>query len=179
MFDLFEFDNCIRFQTAGVVTAMDALADNLAVGYKSGKIQWYSLTKKALMTEISYYSRDIMRLKWVRFGRLCAIDTIGSMVFFDLSVKTIMDKIIGVKVDDTPLYEDNKEKKRDKIKKIWKSFVSKEESEVTERDYLSQFTLIYDLYEAFIGSATMVCAVFRKGTVRIALVDKQNLALKN
>lgn len=85
------------------------------------------MLKKAIVTEINYYSSFILRIKWVSNNRICAIDSLGSFVFFDFNIKTIMDKSIVTSIDNTPIYEDNRERTRDKVKRIWKSFVSKEE----------------------------------------------------
>lgn len=180
VFEMPDFTTHTRIPVADLVTAMDVVDESIAIGCRSGRITYYSMAKKAVISEITYYSSFVLRVKWVSSSRLCAIDSLGSFVFFDFNIKTIMEKSIVTSIDSTPVYEDNRERTRDKVKRFWKSIVSKEEKEAQpEKHSHTNFSLIYTHYEHFVDPKEILCAVFRKNTVKVAVLSKDKLAVKS
>lgn len=90
-----------------------------------------------------------------------------------------MEKTIVTSVDNTPVYEDNRERTRDKVKRFWKNIISKEEKEQQpEKHSHCNFSIIHNHYESFVDPKDMLCAVFRKNTVKVALLGKDKLNIK-
>jgi hypothetical protein len=175
VFGMLDFTLQARIPMPHIVTSMDAEGDNLAIGLINGKVLYYSIDRQRLITEISYYpaNSSICRVKWVRYCRLCTVDSLGSLVFFDINIKTIMDKTVTTTADSYPIYQEKSVRTTDKLKKIWKNFMSKEENQTElQRYFHNYFTLIHNHYGEFVSSEELICATFLKNTVRIIVLNK-------
>lgn len=106
---------------------MDVFHDILAIGTQSGKIILFNLIKKNIITDSTYFSYSILRVKIMDYYKVCALDSVGGCALLNFNVKTILDKMIVTSVDEFDITEVSKKRNRDKIKKMWNNFLSKEE----------------------------------------------------
>ena len=127
VFDMLDFSIQGRLPCTQLVTSIDAEGDNLVVGCATGQIFCWSIQKQAVSCEIGFFPAKscIRRVKWVRFGRLCAIDSFGSLVFFDICHRTIMERKVATTVDSFPIYQEQRGRTTDKLKRMWKNLLTK------------------------------------------------------
>ena len=153
------------------------------VGCATGQILCWFIQKQTVNCEIGYFPAEscIRRVKWVKYCRLCAIDSFGSLVFFDICHRTIMDRKVATTVDSHPIYQEQRGRTSDKLKRMWKNLLHKEElqTEPQQKHYNNYFTLCHSHYEEFVDSEEMIVAVFRRQTVMIAVLSRDKLALKS
>lgn len=176
VFDMLDFSVQARLPCSQLVTCMDAEGDNLVVGCATGQILCWSIQKQAVVCEIGYFpaGSTLHRVKWVRYCRLCAVDSLGSLVFFDVHHRTIMDRKVATTVDNYPVYQEQRGRTTDKLKRMWKNLLQKEEqqAEPPPKHYNNYFTLCHSHYEGFVDATELLVAVFRKQMVVVAVLDR-------
>lgn len=106
---------------------MDLFSDFLVIGTQNGRIVLYNILKKSILSESTFFAYSIMKVKMLAYYRLYVIDSLGGCAFMEFNVKTILEKMIVTSTDEVVIYEVNKKRNRDKIKKLWKNILSKEE----------------------------------------------------
>lgn len=147
---MLDFSVIGRLPCQHLVTSMDAEGDNLVVGCATGQIICWSLQKQLISCEIGYFGSGslISRVKWVRYCRLCAIDSFGSLVFFDLHHRTIMERKVATTIDTYPIYQEQKGRTTEKLKRMWKNLLHKEEpaAEQPQPDICTYFTMAHSHY---------------------------------
>lgn len=106
---------------------MDLYLDMLVIGAQTGRIVLYNLIKRNILSDSTYFSYSVLKVKMTTYYKIYAIDSIGGCAFLEFNVKTILEKMIVTSTDEFEIFEVSKKRNRDKIKKLWKNMLSKEE----------------------------------------------------
>ena len=78
---------------------MDIFHDMLSIGTQSGKVLLLNLIKRNIITDSTYFSYSILKLKMIDYYKVCVIDSVGGCALMNFNVKTILDKMIVTSVD--------------------------------------------------------------------------------